>query len=371
MPACIEWAEERTQECTETEDQGHNECEDYRAECCDWWPCSWACEVVSWICTGYVWVSNIVCVSWTWVSTFVCVAWDVVTMMVSAVLVLVEFIVGGVLSVLAAAIELLQAIPILGALIRWLINVVTWLVWIIVSIPDALLGLIGIRPEKKLRVCTVIMQDTKGNRMAPTPDVVAMLQLACDIYKRDANVRIIPHWPLRISSGFAGPEIVNDEWVILDPFETEEDVLTAPCEAAGVASDWWTIGSVFQLRTTRNCFTGAARRVLGYGAPVAVFIIRDIPDALGCSLLMTDYVTVDGVAGDPTSDDFSPRTVGHELGHICNLFPHECTVGNQQNMMATPTACLGGVGPAADRVNPQISNIQAILIRASKHVTYF
>jgi hypothetical protein len=107
---------------------------------------------------------------------------------------------------------------------------------------------------------------------------------------------------------------------------------------------------------------------------VAVFIIRDIPGGLGCSLLMTDYVTVDGMAGDPASGDFSPRTIGHELGHACNLFPHECTIENEENLMAVPSACPEDSvppPPEADRINPRISNIQAILIRASKHVTYF
>ena len=60
MPTCIEWGEERHQECTETEDQGKNECsrradQGYR-DCCDWWPCNWFCD-------AWVWISNIVCVA--------------------------------------------------------------------------------------------------------------------------------------------------------------------------------------------------------------------------------------------------------------------------------------------------------------------
>ena len=46
MPTCIEWVEERTQECTELVDQGQNECSDFQAACCTWAPCSWACAVV-------------------------------------------------------------------------------------------------------------------------------------------------------------------------------------------------------------------------------------------------------------------------------------------------------------------------------------
>lgn len=370
MATCIEWADERTQECSEWADQGHNECASFRAECCDWWPCSWACEVVSWVCDGFVWVANVVCVGWTWVTTAICVAWDVVTMMISAVLVIVEFIVGGVLSVLAAVVELLQAIPVLGALIRWVINGITLLVWTIVSIPDAVLGLIGIRPEKKLRVCTVILRDD-ARSMATTADIVALLQLACNVYKRDANVRIIPHWPLQITSGFAGPETVTDKWVTNDGYPSDEDVLTAPCGAGGAGNDWLITGAKFQLLGTRLCFTGAFRRVIGYGAPIAVFIIRDIPNALGCSIVISDYVTVDGMASDPADPQFSPRTIGHEVGHSCNLWGHTCVDEDDRNLMATQEACSPPSGTEADRVNPRMSNLQVLLVRASKHVTYF
>jgi len=55
--------------CADGEDQGYNKCveqrdEDYR-DCCDWWPCRWACK-------AWVWVSHIVCVVWQWISKWVC-----------------------------------------------------------------------------------------------------------------------------------------------------------------------------------------------------------------------------------------------------------------------------------------------------------
>jgi hypothetical protein len=43
--------------CDQKEDEGYN-------ECCDWWPCSWACDAL-------VWVSHIVCVAWSWVCTII------------------------------------------------------------------------------------------------------------------------------------------------------------------------------------------------------------------------------------------------------------------------------------------------------------
>ena len=57
MPKCIEWAEERVEECNEWRDEGHNECSDWD-KCCDWWPCSWGCKLITWVCVGWYWVAS-------------------------------------------------------------------------------------------------------------------------------------------------------------------------------------------------------------------------------------------------------------------------------------------------------------------------
>jgi len=69
---CELWGEENRQECTATEEQRIQQCtlEEDRGhkDCCDWWPCSWACD-------AWVWVTNMVCVAWAWITHTVCVAW--------------------------------------------------------------------------------------------------------------------------------------------------------------------------------------------------------------------------------------------------------------------------------------------------------
>ena len=72
---CTQTRDNGYNRCTQTRDNGYNSCADWRSRCCDWWPCSWACELVSWFCFAWVWVSNIVCVAWVWVSNIVCIAW--------------------------------------------------------------------------------------------------------------------------------------------------------------------------------------------------------------------------------------------------------------------------------------------------------
>jgi len=80
--ACSRYEDQGYNSCSRYEDQGYNSCREWRKNCCDWWPCSWVCEVFSWFCFAWVWVSHIVCVAWVWVSHVVCVAWVWVTHLV-------------------------------------------------------------------------------------------------------------------------------------------------------------------------------------------------------------------------------------------------------------------------------------------------
>lgn len=204
MPACLEWGQDRQQECATTADQGYTACTATRDQgyrnCCTWAPCSWFCKVRVWVsnivCVAWTWVSNVVCVAWTWLTTAVCLVWDIVTTIVNAILVTIESALGWVLSALTFFVELIEMVPGLGAAVRWVLNIGSHVANIVASLPDALLGLIGVRPEKILRVCTVILRDEQG-ASGSVADAVTLLQMAADVYKRDANVRIVPSRPFQ------------------------------------------------------------------------------------------------------------------------------------------------------------------------------
>jgi hypothetical protein len=198
----------------------------------------------------------------------------------------------------------------------------------------------------------------------------AILQLAVDVYKRDANIRIVPLKPFQYDSGFAGAEVVDDSWVVVDE-GTADELLDIPNDERGWMSDWGHAGSQFQLKASTCCFYGAWRRVVGYGAPVTCFVVRSIPGAAGHALWVTDYVRVESQSKDFSGKYSSPRTLGHELGHACNLFGHTCPDDDIQNIMAARDGCDGPPKRDADRVNPRLSDWQALVVRASKHVTYF
>src|SRR6185295_18677756 len=141
-----------------------------------------------------------------------------------------------------------------------------------------------------------------------------LLQSAVDIYKRDANVRIIPSRPFRYFTGFLDAETVTGDWVQIDGAPSDTDVLDPSCNAGGALAEWWLGGSKIQVKVSTLCFFGAGRRWSGYGAPVACFIVRSVQDRGGCALWITDFATVVSGVVPPGN----PALVAHELGHACN-----------------------------------------------------
>jgi hypothetical protein len=385
MPECLAWGTERTKECTdwrddghsectEWRDDGHSECEDWDDRCCDWWPCSWGCKLVtwvcvaavwvaSWVCIAAVWVSSWVCVGWAWITTAVCVVWDVFVTIVSAVVVTLESIFGWVLSAIAAVIEIILSLPLIGAILRWIISLITAIWWTFVSIIDIVAGLLGIRPEKKLRVCAVILADERSKPVDSVEHAVDQLQVAANIFKRDANIRLIPSGPFQYSTGFNGAPVVTEDWItVLDREPGDTDTLDPPCDADGFAQDLGIPGSKFNLLMTVHCFYGTWRRLLGYGAPVSVFFVRSVPGSEGCGIWIVDFVTV-AAQTMPIPQDLR-RVAAHELGHASNLW-HIGASDNGDNLMATPRPLL------PDVFDFRMYDWQVLLVRASKHVSYF
>lgn len=370
MPACLQWGEERHQECDEWKDEGENTCSEWDSDCCDWWPCSWGCKLLTWVCIGWTWVSHWVCVGWTWITTAVCLVWDAVWTIVNVIVTIVEGILGWILDALAFVVELIFEIPYLGRFIKWIWNLVLNIAWTLASLGDMLLGLIGIRPEKKLRICTLILRDEKGTPVAPVPYVVNLLQNAVEILRREANVRLVKLGPFQFDSGFAGAETVDESWVTVEGGNADADTLDVPCDAAGFGADLGLSGTKFDWRASTHCFFGAWRRVTGLGSPVACFVIRSLPTdgdptcgSYGCGLWITDYITVRNQPCGGEGPQINRRVTAHELGHSGNLW-HLGASGNPTNLMGVPW----NFTDPPDQV--KLDTWQILLFRASKHVSY-
>ncbi|HKA66391.1 MAG TPA: hypothetical protein VKG03_00650 [Solirubrobacterales bacterium] len=349
MATCAKYKTEREETCKEYRDEGHNACSEYRSRCCDWWPCSWACEVVSWFCDAWYWIANVVCVAWNVVTTAICIVWDVVTTVVDAVIETIESIVSWIGSAIGFFVGMIFAIPYIGRLLKWIWNGILTLVWGVVSLIDVIAGLIGIRPEKKLRVCVVMLNDERGRPLNDPAAVVPDLQAAIDIYREQANVRVLPAGPFQYASGLAGAERASTDWIHgTGRGPSGSGVLDVSCGAASGGEDLSATGSNFEVIANVSCFYTNFRRLVGYGAPIIIFLVRDVKGTeSGCSVgPLTDYVVVE--AGNP-------HCIAHEMGHACSLWH----VGDGDNLMFPQCG------------QRKLSWWQIALLRASRHVTYF
>jgi hypothetical protein len=221
---------------------------------------------------------------------------------------------------------------------------------------DFLLRLAGLYREKKLRVTVVILRDENGQPLASPEDVLPGLQMAIDLHYKLAKIRLLPSYhegPLPLTP--EGLPKATTAWVQVAPGPSPACNLDVHCNLPAMLEDIWLAGSRFEWHATQRDFLGNLRRILGYGAPIVIFVVRSIRERNkvfgGCSIgPLSDYVTV-------RSDRHGLRTIAHELGHALNL-PH---IGERDNLMH----------PTTVNENVVVQPWQVALLRASRHASYF
>lgn len=301
MATCTEWAEESYDQCSASADRGYNSCDAWDADCCDWWPCSWGCELITWVCMGWTWISNVVCVVWTTVWTSVCITWEVGSVL---------------LTPLAGLIEMTLAIPIFGRITNITLNLAAFVIGRLSAIPDLILSAIGVRPLKKMRLCVVILRDEKGAALIEPEDAVlqAEINAARDMWRDLANIEIFVEDIRTVDS--ASPTYALD-------------IQTG---GTGVLNDLWLTGTYFE--SAAGYCGGALGRVAVIGKTLLVFRVRTIDGGsrLGDEL----WVGADYVAMADTSKMLNCVTLAHEIGHRLGLL-HCCGTDNLMH----ETSCLG------------------------------
>ncbi len=271
-------------------------------------PRRWICwlvttlvKVVRWV---VVWVGK-------WVTYLIC---EVVTFLVNT---------------LAVVIGLILSIPIIGRLVGLLLRGLVDLVWRLVSVLDIIAGTFGLHIPKKLRVCIIILRDENRNPMATPASLQPDIDKAKQIYKDTCNVQFI----------------VSEIHTLEKP--APERILDPKCGASALWDDLWLNGTYYENNSNIKHFDSAFLRLIGYAAPVIVFIVRDVHgDNLGCSLgPFTDYVTVQGK---------NPVCLAHEVSHACGLW-HWGDRTNLANHICGGTKLVGW---------------QVEIVRSSRHVTF-
>jgi hypothetical protein len=302
---------------------------------CSWWnvPCHVAraaCVVAMAIARAACWVARGVCVL---AAEAVKAACMIAAAVARAACELVNF----VLDIVAFVVELILSIPILGGIIRTIWNWVTEIVWRAFGLVDFFLSWAGIRFRKKMYF-GVIVPSVDGVVIASDADIMNQVNAASTFYDTTCNINMI-------FSGICHTDV-----------PPPEGGLTVSCDATGFFNDWWLPGSYFEFASATCKFTDGFRRVIGYGAEIIIFIVRNVtPDTggsntRGCSFSSThNYVVVE--AGPAVSNFMA----SHEMGHACWL-PHD-----------SGTNLMNGTVPFT---NPTLSALQIATIRWSKHCVY-
>lgn len=309
-----EWVEEQIEQpIEEWENRQEQRC---REEECNWWM----------LCLNklFCWL--------VWVAVKV-VRWVIVTVGKWVARIVCEFV-GLVLDVVGFIVELILSIPIIGGIIRTVLNWVTEIIWRLVGLIDFFGSLVGIRPRKKMYF-GVVVPKVDGVAIAPDVDIQRQVDAVVRFYDTNCNINMI----------FTG--------ICHTDVPAPDAGLTLACDAEGFFQDWWLAGSYFEFAAATCKFTDSFRRVIGLGAEIIVFIVRDVTpvNTNGCSFGSThNYVVVEA---KPTDQEF---VAAHEIGHACWL-PHD---GDTANLM-------NDITPAA---MPVLTNLQISLVRWSKHCVY-
>ena len=200
-----------------------------------------------------------------------------------------------------------------------------------VKFPELLLTLLGVRFTKKLKLRIVVLRDERGLPLVSNEEVMPAFDEARRILGRMAGVTIEP----------AGWRVVTA------PHAAPKAALDVHCTDGAWRDDLGEAGAFFRSLMA----TTTAGTLIGYGAPVTVFVVRSISSHNGCSLgAATDYVTVEARTLKNTR-----RLLVHELAHACGLWH-----SRQPNNLMIPK------GPGEE-----LAGWQAAILRTSRHVTYF
>jgi Matrixin len=203
----------------------------------------------------------------------------------------------------------------------------------VVGLPELVGTLAGARRTKRLRVAVAILRDENGVPVATEAQVRSALDEARRVLRTSAAIELIP---------------ARDTLVSTLEDRAPPAALDAACAQGSWQADFRQGGGFFRDHAVRD---GPAALVTGSGAPITVFVVRNVVGRAGCSLgPLTDYVTIDGGA----LEERLLRVLAHELGHACGL-PHS---GEEDNLMYARVP------------GERLASWQAAIFRSSRHVTY-
>jgi hypothetical protein len=189
----------------------------------------------------------------------------------------------------------MPVIHFLRAVFRALIRIV---VGVIARVKNLLVELFTLgKLRKKMRIQVRILRDETGAPLIQPADVDAAVNNAIAIFDKEFNIDLVAYRDTRAET--------------LDG-NAPTAALDLRCNFGAFCDEFGAAGSYFAWHSAgwfvipiRLCF------------PVTVFACRSISGKIGCSIPITDYVTLASASG--SSGVTAPTTLAHEVAHTCLL----------------------------------------------------
>lgn len=337
---CVEGFKRTSKECSDWRDEGYEKCNEWGQDCVNWarecvvsWipiigPAickvfEWICRGFQWVCKGAVWIAQWVCHAWRLVTTFVCLVWETVLPIVAIVGIFIKTVL---------------AIPIIGPIIKQIINFVTSLVFGVIGFifEGLVCGLLGMCLEKKLRLCVIPAHD--GTELVVSEaDLQPILDRTKQIFKDEANVAVYA----TVSTDGRAPNVEPG------------------CDGDAWLQDLWLTGSQYEHTASLHCREYSFASIIGIGSPLYAFAVKDVEGKNGCSLWwLTNYIVFEAWKLGQPGTCVGNSHLAHEMGHCIGLLH----TSDETNLMYEDCLPTG-------RAN--LSPFQKAIVRGSKYVTYF
>ncbi len=234
--------------------------------------------------------------------------------------------------------------------VKAVVRVIVRVVAVILTAPfkafDFAFGWIG-WPRKKLKLHIAVLQNASGP-LIPY-DKLETLRPSIDLLKKTFK----DHGNVEVQPYSSGNKRDIDNWAQIIDGVAPNAALNVRCEDLGALWDEFGEAGDYFAKHVAGSVGGIIPISLAF--PVTVFIVEDVINKVGCALpVIADYCTVEASQILPTDSS----TLGHEVGHRCNLW-HS---GQHVNLMFQSRA---------DRHPPYwLHWWQRNLVRSSRHVTY-
>jgi hypothetical protein len=193
--------------------------------------------------------------------------------------------------------------------VRVVLKAITGLVMRIINIVGEIVTLGMLR--KNMRIQVFILQDAVRHPVVAPALFQPAIAEAKAIFKKEFNITL---------KSYGKPEVQ----VLGDVAPAA--ALDVDCDAGAFSEEFGEAGEYFADNAA-----GWVGIPISLRFPVSVFVVRSITDKIGCSIPITDYVTISaspsGSSGGVTGVT-SLTTLAHELGHTCLLAHRDKEPGN-------------------------------------------